>query len=75
MTDMHLTVTGSKSASSKMIFEKYDNSLSMDDDFEPGFFTKKRRIAIKEKHSDIPMQVDDEILEGKKKLYLTTKKR
>ena len=38
-------------------------------------FQKSRPKATKEKHSDIPMQVDDEILEGKKKLYLTTKKR
>ena len=48
----------------------------MRNEFPEGFFQKSRPIATHETLADIsePMQVSEEVLSGKKKLFLTTKK-
>lgn len=48
----------------------------MRDEFPEGFFSKPRPEATEEPLADIsePMQVDEDVLNGKKKLILTTEK-
>ena len=42
-------------------------------EFRPGFFSKPRKEATKELYLDSPMELDKEVLEGKKFIILDVK--